>query len=489
MSFSLPRIILTIGDDGVIAVPVGIPYATPFFTSHDDKLATQGIIEFIDRYPQANITLFVDNLTQDFRIDDLPPLNFIDRKKLIRRRLKQTFPSARLTASLRFRKTPLRVLMIGLHESSPVFAWADRLRTRLPDISLLPVEGARLAFCLMPEAKEGWAMLVGRQKSGGFRQIVTFKKNLVFTRLTPLPPQGFDNEDEIIARDIKASLDYLTRQGLRDPKDLSVLLLAPSGAHDAQAFEGLSLKSIRFLSPAQAARRLALPFAPEDGDVTADILFAAHLISSPRPSLSLMLPETRNVWLTRFVRRWGMRASSVVLIAVIALTLWGTEDFAATLYQTRKEAFRLAKTRHALEREQADAAPLTEPLKRMRQALERRHIYERQAPTPWQGLSELAAGLDRNSKLVKLEWKKEGETAHETFAVTLRMEDDAVSDDRAETVAAFSHVVQNIIRTMPDYSVAGVKPPYPSLPQESVTTAAKMQEEPLGEILLERKSP
>jgi len=48
-------------------------------------------------------------------------------------------------------------------------------------------------------------MLVSRQKSGGFRQIVTFKNDLVFTRLTPLPSaEASGGEAEIISRDIKA---------------------------------------------------------------------------------------------------------------------------------------------------------------------------------------------------------------------------------------------------------------------------------------------
>ena len=487
---SHPHIILIIGNDGVVVVPHNIAGVASFFVPSDVKLAMQTIMEFVARTTQARVTLFADNLTQDYLSEDLPPLNYLERRKLIERRLKQTFPAARLTASLRFRKTPHRVLMIGVHESNPVFAWADRLRERLPDIALLPVEGAHLMAKIMPEAADGWAMMVSRQKSGGFRQIVTFKNDLVFTRLTPLSPEGGNNnEAEIIARDIKASLDYLTRHGLHNPKELSVLLLMPNIASKAAAFESLSLKAIRSLSPAQVAVPLALSLAPSRDKDSADVLFASHLLSRLRPVLHLMLPDTRKIWLTKSIQSWGMRVACACLVIVGALTLWHAGDFAVTLYQTQKEAFQLAKTRFVLTQERAHAAPLTEPLGRMRQALERRHIYERPSPTPWQALTALASGIDLNSKIVKLEWKNDPPPALENFVVTLRMTGDAPSNDRAETVTAFSRAVQDIAHVLPDYSVTGVKPPYPALPQESVSATPILAEDPTGEITLERKSP
>jgi hypothetical protein len=490
ISLFRPRIILMIGDDGIVVVPYDITGTSPFFVATDNKSAAQEITEFIARYPQARLTLFTDNLTQDYRSDDLPRLNFLDRAKLINRRLKQTFPAARLTASVRFKKTPNRVLMIGLHESNSVFTWADRLHARLPDIALLPVEGTRIAKRLMPESANGWAMLVSRQKSGGFRQIVTFKNDLVFTRLTPLPPADvIEDTAETVARDIKASLDYLTRHGLRDPQELSVLLLIPDDIHSAVAFESLSLKSIRLLSPAKAARQLSLTFAPDADDDAADILFAAHLLTRQRSTLSLMLPDARQVWLTQNVRQWGMRAACAALMVVAAATIWRAGDFAATLYRAQKENAQLDQTRDLLKQAQDNAAPVTEPLGRMRQALERRHIYERQTPAPWQGLNELASGLDQNSKIVKLAWAKDNDVAPEIFTVSLRIASEANSNDRAETVAAFARVTQNIAHSMPDYQVESTKPPYPALPQESVTVATNVTEDPVGEITIKRKEP
>jgi hypothetical protein len=490
ISFRTQHIILMIGDDGIVIVSYGISGAGSFFIPNEEKLAVHEITEFINHYPQARITLLADNLTQDYRSDDLPRLNIFDRAKLSRRRLKQAFPTARLAASLRFKETPNRILMIGLHESNSIFAWADRLRARHPRIALLPVEGATMVAKLMPEAVNGWAMLVSRQKSGGFRQIVTFKNDLIFTRLTPLPSLDvIEDDSEIIARDIKASLDYLTRHGLSDPQKLSVLLLMPGDIHKTAAFKNLSLQSARSLSPAQTAQQLALLFAPTADDETADILFAAHFLNKLRPALSLMLPETRQIWLTQTLRRQGMGVACTALLLAVLGTIWRAGDFAATLYQTQKEYAQHVESRRALAQAQANAAPTTEPLGHMRQALERRHIYEQPVLMPWHGLNEMLGGLGQDSKITKLEWKTESDKAPEIFTVTLRVVGDEGTNDRATTVATFSRATQNIAHAMPDFSVEVIKPPYPALPQESVSAAAPVTEDPVGEISIQRKQP
>ncbi len=487
--FKPSRIVLSIGDDGIVAVPPEGHAAHASFVSSNDKSAMQKISAFVAGYPDADIVLLADTLSLDFRRDDLPSLNFLDRAKLAKRRLKQAFPSARLISCLNFKKAPNRVLMIGLHESNPVFAWADRLHIRLPRIALLPVEGARLMARLMPEASDGWAMMVSRQKSGGFRQIVSYKDDLVLTRLTPLPsPDGRISEPDIVARDIKASLDYLSRQGLRSPKELSVLLLMPGDIHETAALENLSLKSVRSLPPAQAAQNLGLSLPDFEDDGAADVLFAVDARDAFRLRLPLAPPDIRNARLTQDIRFWGTRIAQASLAATLVLTFWRAGSLAATLYQAQKETSQLAEARAYLDRERSQAAPLTEPLGRMRQALERRHIFEKPSPLPWPGLNELADGLDEKSALDSLEWRSDSDGG-EKFIVGLRLADATSYKERADAVDAFSGIVRDIAQAMPDFAVAHVKPPYPALPQDSVTSRPVLDETPSGEIVLERKEP
>jgi hypothetical protein len=473
-----------VGDDGLLVVPYELPDATPFFAPLDNKAAAQEVVDFIDRFPQARLTLCADNQTQDYRTEELPPLSFWDKRKLAQRRLKQAFPSARLTAFRTFGKAPHKALLIGLHPSNQVFVWAERLRNRLPEIVLLPPEGATLIPKLIADAKEGWAMLIARERTGGFRQIVTHKGDLLFSRITPLPhPDASENEANIIARDIKASVGYLSRLGLQDSQELSVLLLLPE--KDKDAFVDLSLKSLSFLPPAIAAVRLKLPFAPEDNDPNADILFAAHLVSCPFPALRLMLPETRAAWKTQLIKKTGTRAAFAGLAASLALTLWNAGDLVTTLYRTQKEAIQLAKTHAVLTDKKSEFGPVTEPLGLMRQALARRHVFEKSTPTPWNSLTQLSNGLAPDTALSHVEWKKEGASTPEVVRVTFSTA--AENDDRADSVAAFAQAAQRISEAMPDFKVAFAKPPYPALPTDAVSVEQKTASEALGEIVLEKK--
>ena len=55
MNFTLscPRIILMIGDDGVVVVPFEIADTAPFFVPTDDRHALPEIFDLIARHPQA----------------------------------------------------------------------------------------------------------------------------------------------------------------------------------------------------------------------------------------------------------------------------------------------------------------------------------------------------------------------------------------------------------------------------------------------------
>ncbi|MDD4615831.1 MAG: hypothetical protein PHW76_01760 [Alphaproteobacteria bacterium] len=478
-NWAAERILLMVGEEGVIVVPHGIEDGEPFFAASESELAAHEVMDYLAQHPRARVTLLADTFAQDYCEDDLPPLSFFDKPRLVRRRLQQKYGSATLAAYLSFKKTPHRVLMIGLHEPSPLFAWAKRTQERLPDISLLPVEGAKMLARLMPEAASGWAMLLSRQKTGGFRQIVTYKNDLVFTRLT-----AASDHEEGLAQDVKATIDYLARLGLKGADPMSLLVLA---SKDAPAPKLPEFGSIHYLTPAEAATRLKLGLIPADDDPAADILFASHFLSNPRPRLSLMLPETRVARQKVELQRWGSRLAYGGLAVALLATVWRASDLANTMYQAQKEAFELTKGQRLLDETRQKAGPLTEPLGIMREALERRRIYDAPRLEPWHALNELSSGLDWKSRVSKIEWRVEG--ASESVMVALRLPDDEDSGDRADKVAAFTALTQAIAGAMSDYRLAEIKPPYPSLPNEAVTATQETVEVPDGQVRFERHLP
>ena len=98
----------------------------------------------------------------------------------------------------------------------------------------------------------------------------------------------------------------------------------------------------------------------------------------------------------------------------------------------------------------------------------------------------MGTALDETGKILSLEWKKESDDAPDTLTLSIRMTN--ARQDRAETVAAFAKLAQNIADSLPDYTLAISKTPYPALPQDSVTASpAPDSPPPIGEIILQRK--
>jgi hypothetical protein len=138
-------------------------------------------------------------------------------------------------------------------------------------------------------------MLISKQRTGGFRQIVTKDGEPIFTRLTaPMPSDtGASYAAGFITLDLQASLDYLARMGLSDIGQMRLVGILPEAMNAAIAALKLPLQTIMTITPHQAARRLKLPFAPAPDESDADIIHAAWLTNKRRPRVALSLPKSK----------------------------------------------------------------------------------------------------------------------------------------------------------------------------------------------------
>jgi hypothetical protein len=488
-----PQFILMIGDDGVLCVPYKITGAPePFFATRTDDVAVAALTKLLATYPKTQVTLLADMLAQDFRLETLPRLSPLDRPKLVRRRLKQAFPHARLTASFNVKSSRVQILMAGLHDASPLFDWLEQLKAHTPRIGLLPIEATSLVMKLLPDTKTSWAMLLSRQRTGGFRQIVTHKGELIFTRLTaPLPE---DAEADAIAatvqRDIKASLGYLSRLGLSDPLQLRVLLLIPDMLHEALENLELPVHSITCVSPFKTAQQLRLPFVPHATDSYSDFIYAGWLAQKKRLRLSLMLPDMKLTRRTALIKKYGMRIAVAAFMFAFAMTGWLAADLADTLFATHAEAEQLATLQTQLEEERRTVAPITEPLGKLRQAVERQRLFHQPTAKPWASLSLLGQNL-RDARLVKLDWQNDdGKPDHEVLQAEVKLANPA-PDDREQTIAAFQQVAQNLSQSMTGYNVSVTRYPFPAMPDESVSnnTNDKNAKLPTADIMIRKTAP
>ncbi|MDX2027167.1 MAG: hypothetical protein SFW62_00870 [Alphaproteobacteria bacterium] len=473
---SKSQFVLMIGDDGVLFVPSGVSgESQPFYVANNDRQGEAEIFSILAQHPKIPLTLFVDALAQDFRRETLPRLAPFDRPRLIRRRLQQAFPQAGITASLSLASSRTQILFAGLHESNPIFSWLKRLKENQPRravrIALVPVECADMLAEFLPGAEEGWTLMLSRQRTGGFRQIVTHKGELIFTRLTPpLPPEASASEvAQAIVRDIQASLGYLSRLGLTEPSQLQAVLIVPDAVQQALKAAALPIPAPRLIAPYEAAQFLRLPFLSATSENYSDVLYAGWLARKRKPRLPLMPPDMSHSRRDDAIKLWGWRAAlAALLLAVGSVGYQASEPLSAFL-EARQETERLAGLGQKLATVQG-ASVLD--LGRLRQAAERRRLFEQPVPMPWAALAGLGRGVGEDMRLSKLAWRSEsGKPFDETVQVNVRLIKD-IPADRSRVVARFQEIAQNVKRGMPGYKVEVTRYPFPALPREALSNKA-----------------
>lgn len=466
-ALSSPHIVVVVGDDGVILAPYGMANATPAFFAATDTANVAAITAHMKKYPAVPVTVLADTLAQDFRRESLPRAGFFDRKRLIERRLKQAFPQAGLSATIKLKDR--EILLAAAYESGPVFEWLARLKASAPQLCLLPVECARMAMRLLPNAVQGWAMLLSRQRTGGFRQIVTYRGELIFARLTPpLPDDASPHElAEAVTRDIKASLGYLARLGLNDAGELDVMLLMPNAVHDELRRTVPPLRSLTLLSPRKAALRFALPFVPGENDPYADLLYAGWL-AKHGARLPLMLPEAKRALRRRKTRQTIGRTAGAIAFAASIVLVWQACGLAYAKLELRGEVAQLDALRLKIDAEQTGLPP-GESFGLMRQAAARKKLFAEPVTMPWPALAQLGQGLGSDAKLTKLAWRNDDSKKGEVIEAEIKLAGAAPDADREKTVLRFRQVTESIARSMPDFKLTVAHYPFAALPGDALS--------------------
>lgn len=484
--------ILTLGDDGALLAAADVDAA--LFVKGHDANAVRPILDALRSQPRRPVLILADVLGQEFRHESLPRLGWLDQRKLRLRRLQQQFPQALLKTAL-----PLRnhtALLAALHEGGVAGWWLERLAT-LPNpsggVCLLPLESADMPQRLMPQAATGWAVLLGMHRAGGLRQIVTRDGALIFTRLTPPMPPNADGRDiaQAVARDLQATRGYLARLGLNDDTPLRAAAILPEHAHAALAALSLPVQSLLTLTPHQAARRLALGLTPSPLDVSADMLHVGWLTRKRRPRALLMRPETRQTTNSAMLRRWGMRAASAAWLLALGSLAWQGQDLLRLGLANNRLIADNAALEEQLTQERAARPPVTQPLGRLRLAVERRRLYTLPQETPWPLLDKLAETLTTDFRLTKLDWNHaDGKTATEKLEIGLRLADAPASLDQGRMAAQrFDELAATLRQALPDHAIAIAQYPFPVMPNDTLSNAANAPEAKDCVIAIHRAAP
>ncbi|MDD5585945.1 MAG: hypothetical protein PHY92_03185 [Alphaproteobacteria bacterium] len=500
--------ILLAGDDGALLVP---PFRhasdAPLFVPGHTEEKTLPIVEALAAQPKMPVLILADTLAQEFHRDTLPRLNVFDRKKLLARRLRQHFPlpsstpHAQLTAAIPLKNNA--ALFACLHDGGPVATWMKRLETLsnpLTGVAPLPLVCSGIIARLMPEARQGWAMLLSWQRTGGFRQIVTHDGEFVFTRLTPPLPLSAGAETIIMTliNDLEATKGYLARLGLTEGTPLRLAAILPKTLHKAIHALPQPFQTAVTLTPHQAAKRLGLTYAPDRNDPAADLLYAAWVAKQKRLRPVMLPDDRRETDRTASVKRWGRCVAAAAWLAALAFFGWQGHDLFRLAVAHRQTTQDVAALQKQLTQERATLAPVTAPLGRLRQAVARQRLFTEPPLFPWPLLRALDKELGAAARITRLNWQSgKGAAAGETLEISLRLTESGLPPPSQEAgrqaiVKRFDQLAQSLRSSLAGYQVAVTRYPFLIKPDETLSNAGDKQTDdrlPTADFLLQKEKP
>ncbi|MDR0379163.1 MAG: hypothetical protein LBI62_04340, partial [Candidatus Accumulibacter sp.] len=309
-----------------------------------------GVQEFaahLAQHSRATFALLVNAADEGFQVETIPYLRGADRRRVIERRIAQTFLDPPLGAAVslgheKTRRKDERLLLAAL--GNPVFfqPWLNALRAAkvaLSGIHSLPfVASALLRKLRVPP--EPCLLLSVQDQS--LRQSFYHHGGLRFSRLTLLPHGDFD----AIAQGFSAEADklrqYLVSQGLlENGAPIVAHLLAHPDAFAAIRGVCAGTPTLRFnvLDLADCARRLGLKTVPRD--TRADGLFL-HLLATRPPGVQFADDDLRHGF--RIARLRSLLLGVGAAILAVCLLLSGVSLF---------DAHRIARETAALREEAA----------------------------------------------------------------------------------------------------------------------------------------
>lgn len=344
------RYVLIIGNAGaVLSYIVRGQVHARWSVSSADAESLRAIAEALNKRRGAPLTVLFDILEQSYRREAIPPVGVMDRPKVLKRRLTIAYPNFDIKAALALDEKvgprgDLAYLLVALPSSELLESWIAFLHSvanTIDRLGLLPIESTGLATALASAAREAdaepgeWTLLISRERTGGFRQIIVRGGKLVMTRLTPDPTGPVDASQiaATIEQETTSTLGYLTRLGYTAAKGLDVVVLGPESLRDAIGASRLPVRSMAVLTPTEAGDLLGLGNVADADEEFGDLVHAAWAVKQWKPVLQMAAAALgqRQVQIVA-TRRWvtvGLSATAVLLTAYcgyLGYEVWTLHD-------------------------------------------------------------------------------------------------------------------------------------------------------------------
>jgi len=332
VGFGANKQVLIVGNDGVqLYVVKGKKVAL----HHDYSDAGGNLSSELEKSFRAlNLPLIIlfDVVEQQYRKETMPKVGFLDKTKVVKRKLQMAFPQQQMRAYLPLKQKPrenegMIALFAGLAPNLTITQIMDAVissEVSLDGAGLLPLESANLVLELTTALHKRdkttgntrWSVLMTHHKTGGLRQIVVKDSELALTRITPLAvnPDNAESLTEEMIREFNATLTYLSRFGYIPSDGLDLIIISSPDICKKFAGYQLPVTNLYALSLEEAGRMLKIqPMLRDHGEVFGEIVHAGWNGVQSRLKVPLAAPRMDKV---RNARQMARLASLAMFLGL-----------------------------------------------------------------------------------------------------------------------------------------------------------------------------
>jgi hypothetical protein len=412
----------------------------------------------------------------------------------VRRRLNAAFPNIDTTAARYLGRTTggqrrdKRFLLAGLADSPALQRWIDWLgacRNPVKPLALLPLEAVTLATGLSgtlhaAEDLPRWIMLVTRQRTGGFRQVVVHDGEFVFTRLTPAlaPDASGDDVARAVEHEFRLSMGYLRRMSFGDNQGLDLIVIAAPDVGEAMLETDLPEDQLTVMTPDDAAERIGLAgFAELNDEGFGEPLHAAAFGQRRRPAMSLLPPRLKEKRVGALAVA-GAYAAIALIVGYLSFNLSDAyleaQDIAEAYDQASIQTLQREARLDAV-LDETGAFEVSGP-----EVADTIALYDRlsaEAPTPLPLLAMVGPSLGPYIVIHRIDWQVAGNGTGRNITLSLTIHIEPAAGDMSAAVAVADDFAARLADQFPGLDVRVTDPPIDILPEQYLSGEVNLDDE------------
>lgn len=488
------QFIFVVGDEGAVLCLVrGRDIAGRVFASTPgDADEMRALLESRPRLP---VTVMVDVLDISLQRARVPPVAPWEVRLVLRRRMAQAFPGFPYTGAVFAGREEGgrrdRIYMIaGVAPSKRFDAWMRFLASlpnQVDDIAVLPVEAADIVDRLtrpLGDRRSAWQVLVTRERTGGFRQVICRDGAVAFSRLTGTAEA--DAPAEAVAAEIEEefrhTVDYVKRLGYAAGDGLDLVIMVAEDEKPALEACTFSASNLLLVTPFEAAGLLALGRSVTRGEGYGDLVHALALAVRGRPRLRLLSEGMARDERSARARRFGYWAAAALGAAGVLLVL----ARAAELYALRQDMAELERQRRLATQQvsslENELSELPGPREQILAELRSWAALSEDRVDPGPLIGRLGTALGASARLEAVDWRLafpgrggrgrsragRDEAPRRRLEMLISIELLGVGGDRQAAVALGERVVERMRATFEGFTVATPRLPVPIRANETL---------------------